>query len=330
MLKRQMLNMVHILVMGVALNLVAPLPTTYSEKIWSVVICGAGFALMYVGRYPAVEKISRPLLFVLGSCVVLAAVLSRPDPAEIAAGFLNPVLPPDTGFYSPVLVVMAILGTSVGSLTALKYSAFVYEKGWRGPAFQKQQRVDLLLATVGMFALAATIQIAAAAVLHPRGLSVENIQDLTPLFSVTLGDWGRVALGICLWAASFATYLGSNTGYTLMATDIYRRAIRGQESLGSDDPMFRWLLIWFCVSPMYVLWTDWKPVAVALVAGMLFLFLLPLILVVLLKITSDRELMGEQTNGWFSNTYLSVLALGIAVVTYQEGANLWMELLTWL
>ena len=138
-----------------------------------------------------------------------------------------------------------------------------------------------------------------------------------------------MALGICLWAASFTTYLGSNTGYTLMATDIYRRAIRGQESLGSNDPMFRWLLIWFCVSPMYVLWTDWKPVAIALVTGMLFLFLLPLILVVLLKITNDRELMGEQTNGWFSNTYLSVLALGIAVVTYQEGANLWMELLTW-
>jgi Mn2+/Fe2+ NRAMP family transporter len=32
-LKRQMSNMVHILVMGMALNLVAPLPTTYSEKI---------------------------------------------------------------------------------------------------------------------------------------------------------------------------------------------------------------------------------------------------------------------------------------------------------
>jgi Mn2+/Fe2+ NRAMP family transporter len=327
-LKRQMSNMVHILLMGVALHMVAPLPTTYSEKIWSVAICASGFFLMYIGKYPAVEKVSRPLLFVLGSTVILAAVLSHPDPTEIAAGFLHPVLPPDTGFYSPVLVVMALLGTSVGSLTALKYSAFVYEKGWRRVEFQKRQHVDLLLAVGGMFVLAVTIQIAAASVLHPRGLTVESIQDLAPLFSVSLGDWGQVVLGICLWAASFTTYIGSNTGYTLMAADVYRRAIRGEESQGSNDPAFRFLLVWFCVSPMYVLWTDWKPVAVALLTGMLFVVLLPLILFALLKITNDKKLMGEHTNGWFSNVYLVVFGLGILVVTLQEGTAIFAELVS--
>lgn len=325
-LKRQMSNMVHILLLGVALHLVAPLPTSSSEKIWSVAICLTGFLLMYIGRYPAVEKVSRPLLFVMGSCIVLAAVLSRPAPVDIASGFLHPMLPPDTGFYSPVLVVVAILGTSVGSLTALKYSAFVYEKGWRSLSYQKQQRTDLMLTVAGVFALAVTIQVAAASVLHPRGLTVETIQDLAPLFGVSLGEWGRAALGICLWAATFTTYLGSNTGYTLMATDIYRRAIRGQEGMGSNDPAFRGLLIWFCVSPMYVLWTDWKPVAVSLVTGAIFLFLLPLILYALLKITNDKKLMGAHTNGWFSNVYLSALGLGILLVTFQEGADLWLEL----
>ncbi len=77
---------------------------------------------------------------------------------------------------------------------------------------------------------------------------------------------------------------------------------------------------------MYVLWTDWKPVAVSLVTGMVFLFLLPLILAVLLKITNDRRLMGEHINGWFTNTYLCLLGIGILVVTYQEGVSFFAEL----
>jgi Mn2+/Fe2+ NRAMP family transporter len=129
-----------------------------------------------------------------------------------------------------------------------------------------------------------------------------------------------------LWATVFSTYLGSNTGYALMATDIYRRVVKGRESEGSADPLFRGFLIWFCASPMYVLWTDWKPVPVVLITGMMFLVLFPLLIFVLLKITNDRRLMGEHANGWLTNLWLGVLAAGIVVATFQEGASVWLEL----
>jgi Mn2+/Fe2+ NRAMP family transporter len=77
---------------------------------------------------------------------------------------------------------------------------------------------------------------------------------------------------------------------------------------------------------MYVLWTSWKPVPVILVTGMMFLVLFPVLVFVLLKITNDRSLMGEHTNSWWTNVWLGVLALGIVVATYQEGASVWLEL----
>jgi len=325
-LKRHMSNLVHILIMGAALNMIAPLSSPHSQQIWAALACASGFGLMYWGRYPLVEKASRPLLFVMGSCLILAAFAARPDAAEIVSGLLRPTLPDRDGFYSPILVAMALVGASVGSLTTLKYSAFMYEKGWRDASFRKKQRIDMLLTACGAFVLAATVQVAAAALLRPRGLQVENLEDLAPLFEATLGEWGRITLGLCLWATVFSTYLGSNTGYSLMAADIYRRAVKGRESQGSNDPLFRGFLIWFCISPMYVLWTDWKPVPVVLVTGIMFLLLLPALLLVLLKVTNDRKLMGEHANGWFSNAYMAVLGLGILAVTYQEGAELLLEL----
>lgn len=325
-LKRHMSNLVHILIMGAALNMIAPLGSPHSEQIWSALICTFGFGLIYWGRYPVVEKASKPLLFIIGGCLILAAVGSRPDLAAIAGGLLHPVLPESDGFYSPVLVTMALIGSAVGSMTTLKYSAFMYEKGWRDVSFRRQQRVDLLFTALGTFTLATIIQIAAAAVLQPRGLQVKNLDDLAPLFEFTLGEWGRIALGLSLWATVFSTYLGSNTGYALMATDIYRRVVKGRESQGSADPLFRGFLVWFCVSPMYVLWTSWKPVPVVLITGMMFLLLFPLLVFVLLRITNDRKLMGQHTNSWLTNLWLGALALGIVAATYQEGASVWLEL----
>lgn len=325
-LRRHMSNLVHILVMGAALNMIAPLGSPHSEQIWSALICAFGFGLIYWGRYPAVEMASKPLLFIMGGCLILAAIGSRPDLAAVVAGAFSPSLPGSDGFYSPVLVTMALIGASVGSMTTLKYSAFMFEKGWRDASFRRQQKMDLLFTALGAFALAALIQIAAAAVLRPRGLQVENLDDLAPLFEFTLGEWGRVALGLCLWATVFSTYLGSNTGYALMATDIYRRVVKGRESQGSADPLFRGFLIWFCASPMYVLWTDWKPVPVVLITGVVFLVLFPVLIFVLLKLTNDRRLLGGQTNSWLTNLWLGLLALGILAATYQEGASVWLEL----
>jgi Mn2+/Fe2+ NRAMP family transporter len=325
-LRRHLSNLVHILVMGAALHMIAPIGSTYSEQIWSALICAFGFGLIYWGRYPAVEWVSKPLLFIMGGCLILAAIGSRPDAAAIADGLLHPKLPESDGFYSPVLVAMALIGAAVGSTTTLKYTAFMYEKGWRDASYRHQQRRDLLFTSLGSFAFAAIIQIAAASVLQPSGLQVDNLDDLAPLFEFTLGEWGRVTLGLCLWATVFSTYLGSNTGYALMATDIYHRVVTGRESRGSSDPLFRGLVVWFCVSPMYVLWTSWKPIPVVLFTASIFLVLFPVLLFVLLKITNDRTLLGEHVNNWWTNCWLGLLALGIVAATYQEGAAVWLEL----
>jgi len=81
-----------------------------------------------------------------------------------------------------MVMVLILVGGGVGPLSSLKYSAFVFEKGWRDPSFLRRQRFDLVFSVVGGFLLAALIQIAAAA-LEPAGARVESFEDLTAMFT---------------------------------------------------------------------------------------------------------------------------------------------------
>ena len=107
--------------------------------------------------------------------MALTAILSKPNLGNLMSGLLHPVLPTDTTSYSPWLVIMGILAATMGSISSIRYSAAVLEKGWRSPAFLRQQRIDLVLSLLGMFTIFALMQIAAAGALQPRGIHVKRL-----------------------------------------------------------------------------------------------------------------------------------------------------------
>jgi Mn2+/Fe2+ NRAMP family transporter len=196
----------------------------------------------------------------------------------------------------------------------------------------KRQRLDLLLSVGGIFAIGALIQIAAASVLKPMGVQLRNVEDLVLLFSGAFGPAGRVILGLGIWAAVFSTYLGTNTGYSLMVSEIYHGFIRPKKApagTSADElspgnrPAYRWCLIWFCLSPLYVLLTDWKPLGLTLLANSLMVVWLPAIIVVLLRLTNDKDQLGRYANGWGTNLGMLLILATALTLTYQNVVELW-------
>ena len=332
LLKRHLMNLVQLLLLGNFAHLVLPLPTRYSATIWALVLWSLGFALMYWGKYRAVEKISKPLVVLLGGSLLLVALLARPDPAAVMRGFFIPSIPSDSGAYTFVFLLMALAGSSAGSVGNLKYAAFVHEKGWRDPSKLRKQRLDLAVSVCGLLFMAALIQVAAAAVLRPRGVQVIEVGHLVPLFSTALGSAGRVILGLGVWAALFNTYVGANTGYSLIVSEIYHRFVRPptdadakrpSAATQSQRPAYRWCLLWFCLSPLYVLLTNWKPIWLVLGTTAMFVVLLPVIILALLRLTNDKKLMGRYVNGWAINAILIVGVLAALFLTGQNAAEFW-------
>ncbi len=284
LLGRHLTTLVRIVLLGTAAQALVPLPTPYGVATWGLLSWLFGFTLMYWGRYRLVERLSKSLALLLGTCLGAAAILSRPDPGSLLRGLLTPSWPTEQGIYGPTLVVVAVISAAVGSLTNLKYSAFVHEKGWRDLSFRRSQRVDLAVSVGSMFVMLAMIQVAAAGALQPRGIHVGDVEDLVPIFSQILGEAGGIILAVSLWTVVFTSYVGGGTGYGLMFADIYHRHLRPSDAFtrpsshqgASYLPAYRFLIVYTFVSPLYSLFFDWSPIGLVLVQSAASLLTLPL------------------------------------------------------
>jgi Mn2+/Fe2+ NRAMP family transporter len=323
-IRRHLNNLVKVLLLGVAAHLLVPLPTESSALVWSVLSFAAAFWLMFRGGYSGVEAVSRVAVVVLAGSLLLVAAMAGPDPAAIARG-LVPSYPEHGGPYSYMLILMAVAGTTVGSINHLKYPAYVYEKGWRSPAAAVRQRADLVFSIAGKLTFAVVIQVAAAATLYGQGVDIRTIEDLSLVFSGPLGDTGRIVLGVGMWAAAFMSYVESNTGYSLLVADAYERFVR-RRAPGDTDALreevrgraYRVLLTFFCVSSLYVLFTTWEPFWLAVVASALFFVLTPLLLAGLLVLTGDRVRMRGHASSPWSRAALAAAMAAALFLTWQN------------
>lgn len=196
---------------------------------------------------------------------------------------------------------MAVLSAAFGSMANLKYAAYVHEKGWRDSSWQRTQRFDLAIGKGTMALMLMLIQIAAAGALRPNGIEVATVEDIVPIFASVLGDTGRIVMGSTLWAIMFSSYISSGTAYGIIIADVYHRFIRPSDMIERQDsgpgashmPAYRWLLIYVFVSPLYVFLTDWTPIGLVLFRNVLGIVSVPVVLLVVMRLTADRKIMGD-------------------------------------
>jgi len=309
LIKRHASNLYELLLLGFAVAWILPFPS--ASAAWSLLFWIGGFALMFWGRYHTVEQFCRPMVLLLGVALTTVAILSGPRLIEIAKGFLPSLETVEGGLWNGAFVWVALAGAVTGSISNIKYSAFVHEKGWRDRAYLKEQRIDLAKAASGLLLAGAMIQIAAAELFGPgSAVLLNNPEELITGFSSALGQAGRVVLAIGIWAAVFSTYLGANTGYALITADVIANLRRkSQITAAGEQPAYRWVLTWFVFSPIYALWADWSPVWLVLFASALQLAVLPAMTLMLLILTAGKR-MGKLRNKIATNLFLagSILA----------------------
>jgi Mn2+/Fe2+ NRAMP family transporter len=286
---------------------------------------------MYWGRYEGVEKLSKGLAFLLGACLVSAAILSRPDAGQLVYDALHPVMPKATGSFSSAIVLMTIISSAVGGFGNLTYSAFIHEKGWRSLRLLRTQRLDLVVSMAGMLTMLVLIQVAAAGALRPRGLQVNKVEDLTPIFAQVLGDSGGILLGVLLWGVIFSSHVTGTVGNAIMLTDVWTRFIRpakesDAETPAADRPFYKGVIVYMCLSPLYVFATEWTPVGLVLAYGVISLMALPAITGMLFWLTANRRVMGQYVNGPIANAILLFTIFSALYLGWQGLADLIVDL----
>ena len=322
--KRLVSGLYQVVMLGQAIDIMVPPGLQGHRTVWALASWVLGFAVIWWGRYRVVERASVPLLMLLGGSIVLAAIGSRPDWGLALHGLVVPSFPSGRDMYGYPLILMALIGSGAGSLSNLKYASFVRERGWRDTSFLRRQRIDLVVSGGLFITMLFLLQVASAATLGRRGVTLSNLEDLLPVFTTALGPFGRIIFGIGVWTAVFTTFIGANTGYSMLMADIWHgvlsRAARPVEH-PTDTPAYRWSILLFSVPPLLVLFTTWNPVWLALAVAITLAALTPLIVVTLLWLCNNSRLMGPHTNGWVSNVTLTVALLATLFLTYTAVAS---------
>ncbi|MGH2500656.1 MAG: Nramp family divalent metal transporter [Candidatus Limnocylindria bacterium] len=285
----------------------------------SVPVAGAVvWALIVFFSYRVVER----ALFVLVLAFVaypLSAAIVDPDWAAVGRGFAIPSLPAEP---SALLAALALVGTTITPYMQFYIQASVVDKGIDIRQY-RYARLDVLLGALLTGVNAFFIVVVAGAVLFPAGVEVRSAADAAGALGPLAGGAAQLLFGVGLFGASMlaATVMPLSTAYAVCEAFGWESGI--SKNFG-EAPVFMGLVTALLVvgGLIVVLFPPGLLVELILVSQAVNGLLLPVVLVFILRLATDRALMGDAANGrvatavgWGIAGLASALSVGYVVLT---------------
>jgi len=283
-----------------------------SPFTWALLWNGIAVIIVFKPAFGRIEWIFKVLLFLLSISFLGTAIWVGPNPQGILEGTLAFKLPVQTGSYDSLLIAIGMIGAVGGSLMNLVYPYFLENKGWKRPEHRRIQTYDFLLAIVVMIILNLSIWTLGAELLHPKGLSIDQLDDLPRLLSEVLGNGGRTLFYLGIFAAIYSSLIGHALGLGYLGS---HARLRWKKGVGADigdyrnHNWYRIIAVWCLVSPLA--WTaPGLPgfVFLTLLSNSAQVVIVPLIAGGLWWITASGKYIGEQyKNRWWENSVMALL-----------------------
>ena len=284
--------------------------------VWSVFWAVVAALIVYRGAFDHIKILFYVFLGLLSGSLLSVAIWSGPKPVEMARGIVLFAVPEQHGPYGVFLVLISLIGAVGGSIANLLYPYFLEQNGWKGPRFRRLQLYDLAFGTLVVVVLNLAVWTVGAEVLRPRGITVTNLESLTSLITVVLGQWCGPMFYLGVFAATYSTVIGNATGYGLLCTDAARHWRSGKQPVTTaadgnarQTMLYRGVVAWCLFSP--IVWTlPGMPdfITLTIVGNAVSVVVLPLLSAALWYITATTSCIGvEYRNRWWENVLMAVL-----------------------
>lgn len=275
------------------------------------------WGLVVWGSYHRVEKIflAMTLAFLAYPATVL---MIRPDWAEIGHNVINPHFSFDSGY---LVTLVALLGTTITPYMQIYAQSATVEKGI-DPESYGPERIDAYLGAVLSNLFAFFIVVATAATLFPRGIQVETASD--------------AALALVPIAGTLAEYIfaAGLLGASLLAAGVLPLATAYpiSEALGLEHgvsrtfreaPAFMGIFTGLIVIGAAITLIPGLPLIPLLIGAQVVNgLLLPIVLTSIVRLASNRTILGRHANGriygwigWVTVAAVSVLSAVMVGIT---------------
>ncbi|HSJ24130.1 MAG TPA: Nramp family divalent metal transporter [Longimicrobiales bacterium] len=293
-----------------------------TATVWVPVFAGLAFALLWTGRYRAIEGVMIAMVVIMSVVFLATALVLAPAPGDVLRGLLVPTVPDDG---RALLLALALVGTTVVPYNLFLHAAAVGER-FGGPEDLPAARLDLGVAIVGGGIVSMAIVVTAAAAFHHAGPgAVASASDMAATLEPLLGRWARAFFAAGLFAA------GMTSAITAPLAAAY--AVAGALGWPRDLRDRRLRMVWGSVLlagvPFAIAGTrptiplGFGEVSVIVFAQVANGILLPAMAVFLLVAVNDRVRMGGRSNG----VVLNVLGGLVVLVTVLIGGTaIWRAL----
>jgi len=288
------------------------------EWQWAIFWVAIGLLVVFKPVYNRAEFVFKIFIVVMTASLVGTAVWVGPDLLGITKGTFAFELPEQHGPFSSMAVAMAMVGAVGGSLLNLVYPYFLEQKGWNSPKYRKLQTYDFILAIVALIVFNLAVWTLGAELVHSSGNSISDLEDLTSLLGIVLGEGGRNLFYLGMFGAVFTSLLGNGLGLGYLGSHAWNRW-RGISQSGRDidyksHPLYKWIAVWIMVSPfVWILSGKADFITLTLLANTLMAVLIPALAGGLWWITANSRFIGkEYKNGLGENLvmgFLFVLAI---------------------
>jgi Mn2+/Fe2+ NRAMP family transporter len=270
------------------------------------------------GNYKFAERTFLALSAVLG-VYVIAAIVAKPDWAEVARGALIPTIQPERDF---ILLTIAIIGTTISPYMQFTLSATTLDKGTK-PEEYPLAVWETVLGVLLSGAFAFFIVVATGATLHVNGITtIESAEQAAAALEPIAGPLAGILFGIGLLGASLlaASILPLSTTYAICEAFGWERGVNQELR---DAPVFYGIYtILIAVGAVIALIPGLPLFQIFVYVYLLNGILLPVLLVLMLRLGSDKRLMGRFVNsaltnvlGWAITIVLILLTVALIVST---------------
>ena len=260
------------------------------------------------GSYRRIEKVLLAIACVFVTYIV-AGVMVGPNWGD---ALLHTVVPHVEATPRYLSLLVASVGTAIAPWMLFLAQSNVVEKNAHAGDLP-YQRVDTVTGAVAASVISWFIILTTGAVLHPAGVEVSGAEDAAAALAPLVGVYAELLFGAGLAGASLlaACVLPGITSSAICEAFGWER---GADRSWAEAPAYRGIITAVvAISAVVVMLPNVNLFGIMMVAQVINGVLLPVLLVFMVLIASDRHVMGRFANGrlWNALTWFTIVAVTV-------------------
>ena len=275
----------------------------------------AVFAAITTGRYWTWERITLGLA-VFNGLFIPAALFARPDWHAVGHALLTWTPLPHGNGSEILLLLLADIGATVTPWMIFFQQSAAVDKGMQ-PRDIRAGRLDTLLGAVlaAVFAMAAIL---ATAPLFVHGIDASQFQaaEFAQALEPRIGHAGAALFALGIFEAGMVAAIAISTSSAYAFGEVLQSGHSLNRPLGDAWPFYSALLGSAATAAALVLIPGAPLEFVVLTVNVIAVLAMPPALAFLILLVNDREVMGEQVNGFWLNAAgigVTVLLVGVGI-----------------